>query len=1118
MHLDKLEIQGFKSFRDKTALEFPSQLTEIVGPNGSGKSNIIDSICFVLGHSRGLRANNLTELICNGGIGGKESEFARVSMYLSNGDNKKIKITREVDRAGKSIYKLDDKRISRQEIIEIVGDNEYNIILQDDVTKVIEMKPKERRQILDELCGIAEYDKKKEKAIEELARVETKISETHIVLGEKQGYLEKLSKEKEDAINYQNLQDELKRYKGSILQQTITENENKGRKLEEKAKELDREKERGTEKISMIKSEIPEKNKELKETNEKLFALEEEKSGSRIAEVKGEIARKQDRIDSLKNSIEDVNRRTSENKEKRHNLNEDEKKINSEIGGLTKKLGSLSSRIDEESKKSGGIESGGRTDELKMQIFDLRSRISALSEIKEKNVREIETVERERDDIEKRIKDLLKGEETLARRIDEKSIEYKSNFEEFEKLRKDLPGIIKKTVEIQRELERLQIELAGKKTEVSTIEKTSGGVNRATSAVLGLKKIVHGIYGTVSQLGCASDSEYETALKVAAGNRMQNIVVENEDTAVKCIEYLRKKQIGRATFLPLNKINVRIEENCPGGAMGFARNFITTPEKFRKVFNFVLGNTLIVKDLANAKSIGIGSWRMTTLDGDLIEPSGAMSGGYIKKIEMSFSNTEELENEIISLEKRVLELDGERQELELKKIKIEGKLSELESPVSKGNTEIEGIRIEKNALLEKRKEYKERVNLLEEKIKSIKKEISEIESNSKSIQNDITAHEKHLEKLLKTISEEGNISELEKLKDEYRDFRIEENKLKERRGFIQKQINDLKKEIDTLEKQKDSMEKDIEEATKSRTGLEKELKEREKESADIINKMGSMMDKRSKIEEKITELGSEVGKIEHELDGINEKIGKIDIEMAKIETKISDLQQEFEPYSGIETIDKKISELESEVGRIETEMVGFGAINMKAIETYDAIKAELDEVTEKLETLKNERQSIFNFMEKVESKKRETFMKTFDVVKQNFEQIFRDISGGEGTLTLDNPKEISESGLLITASPKEKKFMSLDAMSGGEKVLTSSAFLLAIQRYKPSDFYIVDELDAALDKENSAKIAEMLKNSTAQFVLITHNDQVMKFADSVIGVSMSNGVSQVVGVKLSDNT
>ena len=228
MHLEKLEIRGFKSFKEKTVLEFPTTFTAIVGPNGSGKSNIIDSICFVLGRSKGLRATHLEELICNGGTGSEPSQTARVSMYL-RGDNGRTKISREITNDGKSEYSVDEKSVSREEVLELVGDNEYNIIHQNDVTKLIDMKPLERREIIDELCGIAEYDKKKEKAMKELEKVENKLSETRIVLGEKQGYMEGLKKERDEAVLYKNLSEKLKEAKGSILFYKLQDEEKKER-------------------------------------------------------------------------------------------------------------------------------------------------------------------------------------------------------------------------------------------------------------------------------------------------------------------------------------------------------------------------------------------------------------------------------------------------------------------------------------------------------------------------------------------------------------------------------------------------------------------------------------------------------------------------------------------------------------------------------------------------------------------------------------------------------------------------------------------------------------------------------------------------------------------------
>jgi len=281
-----------------------------------------------------------------------------------------------------------------------------------------------------------------------------------------------------------------------------------------------------------------------------------------------------------------------------------------------------------------------------------------------------------------------------------------------------------------------------------------------------------------------------------------------------------------------------------------------------------------------------------------------------------------------------------------------------------------------------------------------------------------------------------------------------------------------------------------------------------------MHRIEAMINERSELEKKITELSSKMGEREYELDNINEEINKTSIKNAAIETKLSGLREEFRDFQGVEILERSFKELESRIREIEMELEDIGSVNLRAIESYELINKEFEKTKERLETLKNERQSIFDFMERVEKRKRETFMTTFNVVKNNFEQIYKELTGGRGTLILDNPRAISESGLLINASPKGKKLINMDTMSSGEKVLTSSAFLLAIQRYKPSHFYIVDEMDASLDRENSLRLAEILRNSTAQFILISHNDEVIKKAESVIGVSISNGISQVVGVKL----
>jgi len=297
------------------------------------------------------------------------------------------------------------------------------------------------------------------------------------------------------------------------------------------------------------------------------------------------------------------------------------------------------------------------------------------------------------------------------------------------------------------------------------------------------------------------------------------------------------------------------------------------------------------------------------------------------------------------------------------------------------------------------------------------------------------------------------------------------------------------------------------------TEFQERLEEMMKQSTVIGTEIEAMIVKRNQYEEDITGLSESIGSNQKLIEEINENLSGYMIEKAKIETRLEDMNKDYERYDGVELLDKSVKDLEELASRMEGDLLAFGTVNLRAIETYDVIKNEYDEISEKLDTLKKERQSIFDFMEKIEQKKRVTFMEAFEKVKFNFERIFAELSEGKGTLILDNPMIVSESGLIIKASPGGKKIMSLDAMSGGEKVLTSAAFLLAVQQYKPSYFYVVDELDAALDKKNSVHLADMLKTSDSQFLMVTHNNSMLRYMDSAIGVSMQDAISHIVGVK-----
>lgn len=1113
MHLSKLELKGFKSFKDKTVLQFPDKFTAIIGPNGSGKSNLTEAVCFVLGKSRGLRASNLQELIFNGGIHDKPADNAVVSIYFKD-DGKEVKLTRKIDRKGQSLYELDGKRTTREKILGIVGDNEYNIILQDDVTKVIDMKSVERRQIIDDLCGIAEYDKKKEKALRELDKVENRISDTNIILGEKFGYLNALKKERDDALEYQDVRENLRKVEATLLDNEIKKLDRRKQKIEENFNELLKEKKGKSEEIQSIKNKISELNNEIKELNKKIFELEGKRGGGHLIEVRGNVTRLEEKNNSLQERINEGHTEIQELREKKAGLEKDEKEITAKLGDLVSKLTELNKKIDAESSGLGDSSIEKRIDSLREKDYSLKSRIQTLNDIQERIDVELSEINQEKTDLNESFKSVLETRKDADAEFSETIKKHESKRKLLDNLKERYDTALSELKDAESTLETKRIELTRKTTELETIRQA--GDNKTVEAVLKLKDVIPGIHGPVYQLGDISESKYDSALKIAAGPRIRYIIVEDTEVATKCIKYLRDKEIGRATFLPLDKINIKLSDGLPKDAIGYARNFVKCQPKFKKVIEYVYGDTVLVEDIDTARDIGVGSNRMVTLDGDLIEKTGAMTGGFLKRerIEIVFSNIDELERKVATLEEEFKGLEEITERRKSNVSEVQDELSGKTQEADESSKVVDRLQLKIESITGRESELKDRQERLDKKIKDLTMQKTRNASEIESVEEELQECENQLSKL---IDERGELdtSILEKLKDDARDLSIEETKLKERKGLIDGQLEEYGSRLDELGLGVKTDEGQLKSNKAELDSLKEELGELEEESKNLVGDMEDLMERRSIADEEIQELSSGVGEIEHSIEKLNESINNSTISKTQVETRLDDLKRSFTKYEGVELIEGKISELERTRMKLEERMERMGSVNLKAIENYDKVKKEYDDITEKLETLKTERQSIYDFMGKVESRKRETFMETFDLVKENFERIFPQLSdNGRGTIILDNPKSISESGLLINASPGGKKVMGLDAMSGGEKVLTSSAFLLAIQQYKPSHFYIVDELDAALDKENSVKLAEMLQKSDSQFILVTHNDSVMRYAKSVIGVSMNRGVSQIVGVRL----
>jgi chromosome segregation protein len=803
VYIKKLILQGFKSFNRKTVIPFIKGLNIIVGPNGSGKSNIIDAICFVLGKisAKQMRAEKLSELIFKGSENKKPAEIASVSIIFDNSDKKlpygeEVVITRKVNKKGYTIYKINGETVTREKVLEVLSSinlrpDGYNIILQGDVNRVVEMNEKERRVFIDQLSGIYEYNERKERAMQDLEKIEEKLKQIEIVVSEKYRRLKEVEEQRNLALKFKTLERELNSLKKSIL----------------------------IKKIEILQEQI---NKNVEE----------------IKNLEGSLSR----------------------------LNE-----------------------------------------------------------------ELEKVEEELESKEREIKKLFKQIESLK----EKS--------EYERINAEL--IIKKNLlESKRsEIERLK----------SLIEKLQVIEEEEPIAVREILKMnIKGVYGTIASL-MKVESEYEVAIRVAAANHLFDIVVEDFDTAKFCIEFLKREKIGRATFIPLKNVKYnRLDERYLEieGVIGIASDLIKYDKKFDPAFQFVFGNTLIIKNLDVAKNVGIGKVRMVTLDGDLIERSGIVSGGYLIK------------------------------------------------KVLPKNKEIE--------------EYSKKVSELIEECKILESEIKILESKIKKAPK----------------------------------FEIVEVKIDE-------------KELEELRR------------------------------------------KRKKIyEEKIN---------------LQNKIGSLKIKNAKLEAEIENYRAELEKYKEFELIDKSIEELEKTYEKVYNELKSLGPINFKAIEEYEKLKMDFESLKQKFDKVVEEKKKIIEMINEIEKKRREVFFNTLNIVSYHFNRLFNSVTGGEAKLELEDPSDL-DSGLLIKVKFPNKGFVNLDSLSGGEKSLVSLLFLLSLQMYKPTPFYALDEIDANLDKENSEKIANLLKETSknTQIILISHNDVTIKYAEVLYGVTMEDGESKVLTLKI----
>ncbi len=1160
--INRVSMHGFKSFAHKTDIPFDDKFNCILGPNGAGKSNVGDAICFVLGRlsAKSLRAEKAANLIFNGGKKKRPSASGTVEIAFCNknnifpGESNEIVVSRTITKKGNSIYRVNGKRHTRTEILDLlahanVNPDGYNIILQGDITRFVDMPHVGRRKIIEEISNVTTYEEKKHKALLELNKVEDKLNNAEIILKERKTYLRELKKDRDQALKFKELKEQIDSNKATHLWSQIEEKKKAKEKYDLETRKHEERIEAAEAGISKLKAKIVEHKEVINTINKEIEQKGEEgqlkvhkeiedikvtlaKRKARISTLKDEISKIQQRRDQLKLENKELQEKSSSHTQKQRELQQQIKKGSRERQQLEQSIAQFKKKhkIESSQEMDKEIEEKDKLiDKKQEEVQQIRQRQQELLRDKDKIEYQLQTA----DERIKKVKEVEKENKGQITELQNQKSNFKAATLRLNQLLDHDSSFASQLANARRQLVDLQEKQAKLNARTMSIQAGLAG-SEAVKSILSNRKKFRGVHGTVAELGQVN-KKYALPLETAAGGRMQNIVVDNDRTAAECIKFLKSNRAGSASFIPLNKIKSRSispEDKTllkQEGVHDFAINLITFKPQLKKAYEYVFGNTLVVENIDTARNVGIGRIKMSTLDGNIAEGSGVMRGGFIgRKTSLSFKETDSLE-ELDKLEGEISQLQGVVSNVEVKRAANETEICTLRN--QKAELEAEIIKLEKTLHLETgdlgatselKKELQEQLDGIEKNLGEVQKDISTINrelADLKSKKHSLRSQVSELRnpRLLAQLTafEESKQKCRENLLKLQTELKSSSAKTEELYGPEEEKIRDIMKQHDKEETQ---FAAEMKELAGSIQKNEKELTQKEKASKEFYAKYKALFNKREK-------LGTEVSNHENDIENRREKSRTherenniVSLKNAEIKAKLAGLEEEFSKYKEAPLLkNKDPQEIQKEIARFEIMLSQMSAVNMKALEVYEQIEGEYNKLIEKKKGLGIEKTDVLTLMNEIETKKKDHFMKTYKEVDKNFRRIFASLfKKGNAYLQLDNPQQPFEDGLSVKVKITGKRYMDIKSLSGGEKTLTALSFIFAIQEHQPASFYVLDEIDAALDKHNSETLAKLVRNyvNNAQYILISHNDSVISEADTLFGVSMNEGVSKVTSLKI----
>ncbi|MFH1276046.1 MAG: chromosome segregation protein SMC [Candidatus Woesearchaeota archaeon] len=1122
-------------------------------------SNVGDALCFVLGRisAKSMRAEKASNLIFNGGKKKTPATKAYVEIAFDNktkifsADNDEIVVNRTIQKNGTSTYRVNGKRHTRSEVVDLLGlakinPDGYNIILQGDIMRFVDMSPLERRRTIEEISDVAAYEDKKHKANLELTKVEDKLNNASIILKERKVHLKELKKDRDQALEYKEVKDTIDSNKATYLHLQIEERRKIKDKHDEeisgKQEKIDAAEKKIAElkiKVTECKEQISEINKEVEKKGEK----EQLQVHSEIEDLKVELAKEKTRISTLKDEINKIKQRKDQFEQE---LKELEDKVSSSANkqkqgkeDMQKKQQELK-KIEEDItafKKKNKIESSQEIEqelEEKDKLIDQKQEeVQSLRQLQQELLREKDKIEYQLETLDEKIK---KVKEVEKENKDQVKILQK-NKEDFKAATLRLNHLLDQDSSFAAQLANAKKSLISSQERHADLEAKSTSFRASLANNMAVKHILEsktqGVYGTVAELGQVK-KQYALPLERAAGAKMQHIVVEDDTIASECIKLLQRNKLGTASFIPLNKIRhnaLSSEDNKylkVDGVHEFALNLINFKPQFKKAFAYVFGNTLVVENLEVARKVGINKIKMATIDGSIAEASGVMRGGFSKKSLLSFREEdstealEKVERELAEAQNVVSAVmdrrDANEQEilsLRNKKAELEGEIIKLEKILHLDTNDLDASNDYKKELQEGLKGVNDKLQDLQKKVGLLNKELAEQKSRKMMLRSEISQ-----------LRNPRLLAQLSAFEDSKRDCREAilrlESDLKNSLSQVEELIAPEKVKIIEIMKQHDKEEKEfsLEIGKLSLTvgKREKDLVQKEKDSKEFYSKYHGLFDQREKFNNEINKNENEIEKEREKMRTHERDVNLNSLKNAEVKARLAGLEEEFSRFKNVEILENKtVEQLEAEIKKAETLLSQMSAVNMKALEIYEHIENEFNSLVEKKDGLEKEKIDVLTLMNEIETKKKEHFMKTFNTANENFQRIFESLfKKGKASLVLENPDKPFDDGLSIKVKLTGNRFMDIKSLSGGEKTLTALSFIFAIQEYQPASFYILDEIDAALDKHNSETLSKLIRSYSngAQYIMISHNDSVISEADTLFGVSMNEGVSKITSLRI----